>query len=164
MRTRTLLSITLLGLLLWASSIQANDVDPDTREEAQSDGLTGDAEEGEVEDEEPKKEKTTEIEEEKDVMVLHTNNFARALEETQYLLVEFCKWPTSICPTCNPEKRTLREASHKSTKASLKPQRATGYHLRKGRQSAESRGRAAHTHTRPLLSRCSPPSVLPQTT
>lgn len=118
MRTRTLLSIALLGLLLWASSIQANDVDADTREEAQSDGLTGDAEEGEVEDEEPKKERTTEIEEDKDVMVLHTNNFARALEENQYLLVEFCKWPTSIYPIYNPEQQTLREASLKAQKLS----------------------------------------------
>ncbi|XP_041701104.1 protein disulfide-isomerase A2 [Coregonus clupeaformis] len=36
-----------------------------------------------------KKEKTTEIEEEKDVMVLHVNNFQRALSENKFLLVEF---------------------------------------------------------------------------
>uniref|UniRef100_A0A3Q3W0E7 Protein disulfide-isomerase n=1 Tax=Mola mola TaxID=94237 RepID=A0A3Q3W0E7_MOLML len=41
------------------------------------------------EEETPKKEKTTDIEEEKDVMVLHINNFARALSENQHLLVEF---------------------------------------------------------------------------
>lgn len=90
MKTRTLLSITLLGLLLWTSSIQANDVDADKQDEVE--GMVEDEEE----DKEPKKEKTTDIEEEKDVMVLHINNFAKALEETQYLLVEFCKWPSSI--------------------------------------------------------------------
>ncbi|XP_045568505.1 protein disulfide-isomerase A2 isoform X2 [Salmo salar] len=36
-----------------------------------------------------KKEKTTEIEEEKNVMVLHINNFQRALSENKFLLVEF---------------------------------------------------------------------------
>lgn len=88
MRTSTLLSITLLGLLLWASCIQANDGDT----EAQNDkDPSADAEEGEVEDEKPKKEKTDEIEEESNVMVLHINNFARALSENQYVLVEFCK-------------------------------------------------------------------------
>lgn len=87
MKTCTLLSITLLGLLLWTSSIQANDVDAGKQE-----GMVEDEEE----DKEPKKEKTTDIEEEKDVMVLHINNFARALEENQYLLVEFCKWPSSM--------------------------------------------------------------------
>lgn len=90
MKTCTLLSITLLGLLLWTSSIQANDVDANKQDEIE--GMVEDEEE----DKEPKKEKTTDIEEEKDVMVLHINNFARALEENQYLLVEFCKWPSSI--------------------------------------------------------------------
>lgn len=90
MKTCTLLSITLLGLLLWTSSIQANDVDADKQDE------TEDMVEDEEEDKEPKKEKTTDIEEEKDVMILHINNFARALEENQYLLVEFCKWSSSI--------------------------------------------------------------------
>lgn len=97
MRTCTLLSISLLlGLLLGASCLQDDDVDTDKQEEAPSSTPTEDADEGEVEeedeDEEPGKEKTTEIEEEKDVMVLHINNFARALEENQHLLVEFCKW------------------------------------------------------------------------
>nr|XP_057922232.1 protein disulfide-isomerase A2 isoform X2 [Doryrhamphus excisus]XP_057922241.1 protein disulfide-isomerase A2 isoform X2 [Doryrhamphus excisus] len=38
---------------------------------------------------EAKEEKTTEIKEEKDVMVLHANNFANALNQTKFLLVEF---------------------------------------------------------------------------
>lgn len=80
------MSISLLGLLLWASCVQANDVEETPPEEATVDG-----EDGEDESEEPPKEKTTEIEEEKDVMVLHINNFARALSENKFLLVEFCK-------------------------------------------------------------------------
>lgn len=98
MRVRTLLSISLLGLLLWASCIQANDTDTntdkqtETQEETSTEDASLDTEESKEETEEaPKKEKTTEIEEEKDVMVLHINNFARALSENQYLLVEFCK-------------------------------------------------------------------------
>lgn len=96
MRTRTLLSITLLGLLLWVSSIQAEDTDAsaDKHTEAQEDTPTEETsvDNGEDETKEaPKKEKTTEIEEEKDVMVLHINNFERALSENKYLLVEFCE-------------------------------------------------------------------------
>lgn len=84
------MSITLLGLLLWASCTQADDTDKqtETEEEASIEETPGEEEEN---NEAPKKEKTTEIEEEKDVMVLHINNFARALDENQYLLVEFCK-------------------------------------------------------------------------
>lgn len=92
------MSITVLGLLLWASCIQANDTDANVDEETETPEETSTEEtpgETEVEEEdaeeEPKKEKTTEIEEEKDVMVLHINNFARALSENQNLLVEFCK-------------------------------------------------------------------------
>ncbi|KAG8014648.1 hypothetical protein GBF38_003231 [Nibea albiflora] len=99
MRTRTLLSITLLGLLLWVSSIQAVDTDAgaDKQTEAQEDASTeetsAETEDGEDETEgAPKKEKTTEIEEEKDVMVLHIGNFERALSENKYLLVEFCEY------------------------------------------------------------------------
>lgn len=45
------------------------------------------------EDTEPEKqEKTDEITEEKDVLVLHSVNFDRALSENKYLLVEFCKY------------------------------------------------------------------------
>lgn len=103
MRTSTLLRISLLlGLLLWTSCLRA-----DQQEEAQSgtpaeeadEGEVEDEAEGEAEDEKPGKEKTTEIEEEKDVMVLHINNFARALEENQHLLVEFCKWPQPVLET-----------------------------------------------------------------
>uniref|UniRef100_A0A3Q3LTR7 Protein disulfide-isomerase n=1 Tax=Mastacembelus armatus TaxID=205130 RepID=A0A3Q3LTR7_9TELE len=96
MRTRTLLCIALLGLLLWASCTQANDEKTDKETETQEEAsketteeTPGEAEEEEETKEAPKKEKTTEIEEEKDVMVLHTINFARALSENQYLLVEF---------------------------------------------------------------------------
>lgn len=104
MRTRTLLSITLLGLLLWASCAQADDTDEtqdkqaeetseETSEETAEDTSAETAAEEEEDDDadEPKKEKTTEIEEERDVMVLHINNFDRALSENQYVLVEFCK-------------------------------------------------------------------------
>lgn len=45
------------------------------------------------EDTEPEKpEKTDEITEEKDVLILHSVNFDRALSENKYLLVEFCKY------------------------------------------------------------------------
>lgn len=87
MKVCTLLSISLLGLLLWASCVQADDAEETPKEEAMAD-----SEDGEDESEEPPKEKTTEIEEEKDVMVLHINNFARALSENKFLLVEFCKY------------------------------------------------------------------------
>lgn len=97
MRTRTLLSITLLGLLLWASCIQADDTNAETEKETETPEETLEedisAKTGEEEEEKdaPQKEKTTAIEEEKDVMVLHINNFERALRENQILLVEFCK-------------------------------------------------------------------------
>lgn len=97
MRTRTLLSITLLGLLLWASSVQANDSEDSSEKETETPKDTvEDASVEEAEDEEdkeaPQKEKTTEIEEEQDVMVLHINNFDRALSENNYVLVEFCEF------------------------------------------------------------------------
>lgn len=38
-----------------------------------------------------KETKTDYIPEEKNVLVLHEKNFARALSENKYLLVEFCK-------------------------------------------------------------------------
>ncbi|XP_035516453.1 protein disulfide-isomerase A2 [Morone saxatilis] len=116
MRTRTLLSITLLGLLLWASCIQANDTDADTdkqeetQEETSAEETPGDTEEEEETKEAPKKEKTTEIEEEQDVMVLHINNFARALSENQYLLVEFyAPW----CGHCKQLEPVYAEAAGK---------------------------------------------------
>ncbi|KAA8594602.1 protein disulfide-isomerase A2 [Etheostoma spectabile] len=96
MKRHTLLTLTLLGLLLWPSCIRADDTDAkqtETQEDASKERDSEETEEnpGEEEDtnESPKKEKTTEIEEEKDVLVLHINNFARALSENQYLLVEF---------------------------------------------------------------------------
>ncbi|KAK9540625.1 hypothetical protein VZT92_003066 [Zoarces viviparus] len=97
MRTHTLLTVALLGLLLWASCSQANDTES-KEEETQEDSSKEMTEEtpGEEEEEEEggteeatKKEKTTEIEEENNVMVLHSINFDRALSENQYLLVEF---------------------------------------------------------------------------
>ena len=97
MRTRTLLSITLLGLLLWASCIQADDTNAETEKETEipeetlKEDISAKTGEEEEEKDAPQKEKTTEIEEEKDVMVLHINNFDRALSENQFLLVEFCK-------------------------------------------------------------------------
>lgn len=91
--------ITVLGLLLWASCNQADDTGDKTEKQTErgdesSEETTEESpaeEEQEEVKEEPKKEKTTEIEEEKDVMVLHINNFDRALSENQYLLVEFCE-------------------------------------------------------------------------
>uniref|UniRef100_A0A8C9X6Q5 protein disulfide-isomerase n=1 Tax=Sander lucioperca TaxID=283035 RepID=A0A8C9X6Q5_SANLU len=112
----TLLSITLLGLLLWASCIRADDTDA-KQTETQEDASRETTEEnpGEEEDtkEPPKKEKTTEIEEEKDVMVLHINNFARALSENQYLLVEFyAPW----CGHCQQLEPLYAEAAGKLKK------------------------------------------------
>ncbi|XP_070777789.1 protein disulfide-isomerase A2 [Enoplosus armatus] len=109
MRTRTLLSMTLLGLLLWASCTQANDTDAndDEKTEKQHKISSDGAEDTE---EAPKKEKTTEIEEEKDVMVLHINNFARALSENQFLLVEFyAPW----CGHCRQLEPVYAEAAGK---------------------------------------------------
>ncbi|XP_045904159.1 protein disulfide-isomerase A2 [Micropterus dolomieu] len=117
MTTRRLLSITLLGLLLWASCVQADDTDSNadkqtgTQEEASTEETLGETEKVEEETKEaPKKEKTTEIEEEKDVMVLHINNFARALSENQHLLVEFyAPW----CGHCKQLEPLYAEAAGK---------------------------------------------------
>lgn len=94
MRSRTLLSLAVLGLLLWASCSRADSAEeqPESKEDVSSEEAAGEEEVEEEEAEEtPKKEKTTDIEEEKDVMVLHSVNFDRALSENQFLLVEFCK-------------------------------------------------------------------------
>ncbi|XP_069023545.1 protein disulfide-isomerase A2 [Embiotoca jacksoni] len=105
MRTHKLLSITLLGLLLWASCTQAEDT-TDQQTETQEE-TTEETEEA------PKKEKTSEIEEEKDVMVLHINNFARALNENQYLLIEFyAPW----CGHCRQLEPVYAEAAGKLKK------------------------------------------------
>ncbi|XP_040892268.1 protein disulfide-isomerase A2 [Toxotes jaculatrix] len=119
MKTHTLLSVTLLGLLLWASCIQADGSDENSDKQAETQEETSketaeetsaEAETEEETEEEPKKEKTTEIEEEKDVMVLHINNFARALSENQYLLVEFyAPW----CGHCKQLEPLYAEAAGK---------------------------------------------------
>ncbi|XP_072320196.1 protein disulfide-isomerase-like [Eucyclogobius newberryi] len=78
MRTSALLTAALLGsLLLWASCARA---EGGTDEGSGKDGV----QEGKA-----TRNKTTEIEEENDVMVLHIHNFDRALSENKYLLVEF---------------------------------------------------------------------------
>ncbi|XP_029293771.1 protein disulfide-isomerase A2 [Cottoperca gobio] len=112
MRTHTLLSITLLGLLLWASCTQADDADDtDATQEDTSKEMTEEtAGEEEETTEAPKKEKTTEIEEENNVMILHINNFATALSENQYLLVEFyAPW----CGHCKKLEPVYAEAAGK---------------------------------------------------
>ncbi|XP_059186921.1 protein disulfide-isomerase A2 isoform X2 [Centropristis striata] len=117
MRTHTLLSITLLGLLLWASCSRAHDSDA-KREETPEEDTSEETSREEVEEEEetkeaPKKEKTTEIEEEEDVMVLHIVNFDRALSENQYLLVEFyAPW----CGHCKRLEPVYAEAAGKLKK------------------------------------------------
>ncbi|KAM9819162.1 protein disulfide-isomerase A2 isoform 1-T5 [Syngnathus typhle] len=68
-------------------------------------------EEIQKEDEEPpKKEKSSQIDEDKNVMVLHGNNFARALNQTKYLLVEFyAPW----CGHCKQLEPVYAEAAGK---------------------------------------------------
>uniref|UniRef100_A0A3B4AT17 protein disulfide-isomerase n=1 Tax=Periophthalmus magnuspinnatus TaxID=409849 RepID=A0A3B4AT17_9GOBI len=89
MRTSTLLTTALLGLLLWASCTRAEEETPKEAPKETTEETSKELEDDEVEEEKPKKNKTTEIEEESDVMVLHINNFERALSENKYLLVEF---------------------------------------------------------------------------
>ncbi|KAF7667182.1 hypothetical protein LDENG_00072730 [Lucifuga dentata] len=104
MRTHTLLSLALLGLLLSASYIQANDTDADKKTDAEAPAETPEESSEESKEEEaPKKEKTTEIEEEKDVMVLHNINFARALSKNPFLLVEFYAPWCGHCKRLEPE-------------------------------------------------------------
>nr|XP_004568417.1 protein disulfide-isomerase [Maylandia zebra] len=113
MKTHKLLFIALLGLLLWASCTQAEDStdsQTETQEETSEEASEETTEEAEEEAEAPKKEKTTEIEEENNVMILHINNFERALSENQYLLVEFyAPW----CGHCKQLEPIYAEAAEK---------------------------------------------------
>ncbi|KAM4603332.1 protein disulfide-isomerase A2 [Polymixia lowei] len=109
-KKHTLTCLALLGLLLWASCVRADDTgaegsDTQTEEEEEAPAeAPGDGEE------KPKKEKTTEIEEEQDVMVLHINNFDRALGENRFLLVEFyAPW----CGHCKQLEPVYAEAAGK---------------------------------------------------
>lgn len=99
MRLSALLTVSLLGVLLWASCMTraqdtqgTQETDEETFEEISEEPSEEPGEEpieDEVEEERPKKNKTTEIEEENDVLELHIKNFDRALSENKYLLVEF---------------------------------------------------------------------------
>ncbi|XP_062244006.1 protein disulfide-isomerase A2 [Platichthys flesus] len=110
MRTHTLLSLTLLGLLLWASCTQAGDTEENSDTPTETPEERDKKPAGQTEEEEEKKEKTTEIEEEKDVMVLHISNFDRALSENQFLLVEFyAPW----CGHCKRLEPVYAEAAGK---------------------------------------------------
>ncbi|CAI5680885.1 unnamed protein product [Oreochromis niloticus] len=113
MKTHKLLFMALLGLLLWASCTQAEDStdkQTESQEETSEEASEETTEEAEEEAEAPKKEKTTEIEEENNVMILHINNFERALSENQYLLVEFyAPW----CGHCKQLEPIYAEAAEK---------------------------------------------------
>lgn len=75
--------------LIFALLLLCTRAEPEAAEENLT---TEDKTDTDIETETEKKEKTDEITEEKNVLVLHEKNFARALSENKYLLVEFCKW------------------------------------------------------------------------
>ncbi|KAL7852858.1 hypothetical protein SRHO_G00186430 [Serrasalmus rhombeus] len=79
-----LLHVLLLSLLLCALCSRAEEEKVEEGSEEEKD-----EKETEAETEPEEKKKTDEITEEKDVLVLHSKNFARALSENKYLLVEF---------------------------------------------------------------------------
>ncbi|XP_066515586.1 protein disulfide-isomerase A2 [Hoplias malabaricus] len=79
-----LLRVLLLSFLLCALSSRAED--EGSEEESKED--TKEASD-ETDNDSEEQEKTDELTEEKDVLLLHDKNFARALNESKYLLVEF---------------------------------------------------------------------------
>ncbi|KAL4624493.1 protein disulfide-isomerase A2 [Arapaima gigas] len=88
-----------LFLLLLASAVSAC-----TSEEVSAEEKAKDSEEDSLKNtEDDKDEKTDEIAEEKDVLVLHVNNFERALKENKYLFVEFYAPWCSHCRALEPE-------------------------------------------------------------
>ncbi|XP_041960241.1 protein disulfide-isomerase A2 [Alosa sapidissima] len=90
---RALLFAALLLGLVTVLLVRADATDDDDDHDAAAAAAAGGDESGamltEGEEEEVKKEKTEEITEEEGVMVLHINNFERALRQNKYLLVEF---------------------------------------------------------------------------
>ncbi|XP_056307864.1 protein disulfide-isomerase A2 [Danio aesculapii] len=77
------LHILALGLLVCGLCVSADEENTEEKSEEK-------VEESSEEDTEPEKpEKTDEITEDKDVLILHSVNFDRALSENKYLLVEF---------------------------------------------------------------------------
>ncbi|XP_046898161.1 protein disulfide-isomerase A2 [Hypomesus transpacificus] len=92
MATHTVSNTVLLGLLvlgLWNTRVWSQQPEPGPEQEPEPRTEPGPEPRPEPGPVEEKKEKTTEIEEEKDVLVLHVKNFARALSENSFLLVEF---------------------------------------------------------------------------
>ncbi|CAM4501269.1 unnamed protein product [Leuciscus chuanchicus] len=85
-----LLHILGFALLLCGLCVRAEDEKTEDNVEEKGNDGEEKVEEGTEKDAEPEKpEKTDEITEEKDVLVLHSVNFDRALSENKYLLVEF---------------------------------------------------------------------------
>ncbi|XP_061685646.1 protein disulfide-isomerase A2 [Syngnathoides biaculeatus] len=108
MRTRALL-VTGLVLLAFRCHAGASDEGAETQTAAGE----SEKEAREVGGGQHEKEKTGDIKEESDVMVLHANNFAGALNQTKFLLVEFyAPW----CGHCKQLEPIFAEAAHKLKK------------------------------------------------